>query len=57
MTVNGLNTPWGYDDLAALATAGPDGIMLAKTEDADMVRAAEVVLVAHAPGPTRRLAT
>lgn len=55
VTVNGLNTPWGHDDLAALATAGADGIMLAKTESADMVRAAEVVLVAHGASSALRL--
>jgi citrate lyase subunit beta/citryl-CoA lyase len=28
--VNGLDTPWGADDLAAAATAGPDAILLPK---------------------------
>ena len=40
VTVNPLATPWGRDDLAALAQAGADGLVLAKTESADMVRAA-----------------
>ena len=30
--VNGLDTPWGADDLAALATAGADAILLPKVE-------------------------
>jgi citrate lyase subunit beta/citryl-CoA lyase len=29
---NGLNTPWGYDDLVAVATAGPDAVLLPKVE-------------------------
>ena len=31
--VNGLNTPWGYADLVAAATAGADAILLPKTEN------------------------
>ena len=42
--VNGLDTPWGHGDLAALATAGADGVLLPKVESADMVRRACAVL-------------
>ncbi|MDH3624315.1 MAG: CoA ester lyase [Myxococcales bacterium] len=44
---NGLNTPWGYDDLAAVAAIGADAILLPKVESAEMVRQAESVLVTH----------
>lgn len=48
--VNGLDTPWGHDDLAAAARAAPHGILLPKVESADMVRAAEkIILAAGAP--------
>lgn len=36
---NGLDTPWGADDLAALATARPDGVLVPKIGDADAVAA------------------
>jgi citrate lyase subunit beta/citryl-CoA lyase len=42
--VNGLATPWGYDDLVAAATMGVDGVVLPKVESADAVRQAETVL-------------
>jgi len=45
--VNGLNTPWGYDDLVAAAQAGPDAVLLPKVESAEMVRQAETVLESH----------
>jgi citrate lyase subunit beta/citryl-CoA lyase len=42
--VNGLDTPWGQADLAAMARAGADAILLPKVESADMVRRAAYVL-------------
>lgn len=45
--VNGLSTPWGYDDLVAAARAGPDAVLLPKVESAEMVRQAETVLESH----------
>jgi citrate lyase beta subunit len=48
--VNGLNTPWGYADLAAVAGAGADAILLPKTENVESVRQAETVLAARAGG-------
>ncbi len=42
--VNGLETPWGRDDLTAMARSGGDGIVLPKVESADMVRKAISVL-------------
>jgi len=37
---NALSTPWGRDDLAALAKAGADAILLPKIESADALRQA-----------------
>ena len=54
-TVNGLDTPWGYADLAALAKAPLDGIVLAKTEGPEALRAVETVLAANGAPPTLRL--
>ena len=45
--VNGLGTPWGRDDLAALATAGADAVLLPKVDDAAAVREAAAVLEGH----------
>lgn len=49
--VNGLDTPWGEDDLKAAAHAGPDAILLPKIESAAMVQEAEQKIVA-AGAPT-----
>lgn len=46
--VNGLATPWGPADLAAVARAGADAVLLPKVERPDEVRAAEAAL--HAAG-------
>jgi len=48
---NGLNTPWGYDDLAAAASVGPHAVLLPKVESAEMVRQAEAVLAMHGAPP------
>jgi citrate lyase subunit beta/citryl-CoA lyase len=45
--VNSLNTPWGYADLVAAATAGADAILLPKTENPENVRQAVTVLEAN----------
>ncbi|MBK4718527.1 CoA ester lyase [Azospirillum sp. YIM DDC1] len=44
---NGLNTPWGYDDLVMAAASGADAVLLPKVESPDMVRQAEAVLRAN----------
>lgn len=46
--VNGPDTPWFADDLAALATAGPDLINLPKIDDAAAARAAAEAVAAAA---------
>jgi len=44
--VNGLATPWGYDDIAAAAAMKADAVLLPKVESADTVRQAETLLAA-----------
>jgi citrate lyase subunit beta / citryl-CoA lyase len=44
--VNGAATPWGKDDLAALARAGADALCLPKVESPDELRAAAAALEA-----------
>jgi citrate lyase subunit beta/citryl-CoA lyase len=46
LRVNGLATPWGLEDLAAVARAGADAIVLPKVESPDEVHAAEAALAA-----------
>ena len=36
--INGLDSPWGADDLEMAASVGPDAILVPKVEDAAMVR-------------------
>jgi citrate lyase subunit beta/citryl-CoA lyase len=55
VTINGLDTPWGHDDLAALAGAGADGLVLAKSETPEAVREAESILAARGAPPGLRL--
>ncbi len=42
--VNGLDTPWGRDDLAAVARTGADAVLLPKVERPEQVREAEALL-------------
>lgn len=52
--VNALNTAWGYEDLAAAARSGADGVLLPKVQSADYVRLCEQVLDANgAPADMR----
>ncbi|SLN14123.1 HpcH/HpaI aldolase/citrate lyase family protein [Oceanibacterium hippocampi] len=50
--VNGLETPWGRDDLVAAAGAGADAILLPKVESGQQVRAAEALMDAHGAAAT-----
>jgi citrate lyase subunit beta/citryl-CoA lyase len=50
--VNGLSTPWGAEDLAAAAAAGPDAVLVPKVSSAADVAAADAAL-ASAPDATR----
>jgi len=43
---NAADTPWGADDLAALAGSGADGVVLSKVERPETVKAAEATLTA-----------
>lgn len=49
---NGLDTPWGRDDLAAAAAAGPDAILVPKVGDAADVAAYDAA-ISSAPSHTR----
>lgn len=42
--INGLTTPYAYDDLCAITGAGLDGIVLPKTESAEQVATADWLL-------------
>ena len=42
--VNGLDTPWGSEDLRAAASARPDAILLPKVEDPETVLKASAVI-------------
>lgn len=53
--VNGLDTPWGPEDLAAAAEAGPDAVLVPKVNDAGDVRLYDQRL--HAAPPATRLWT
>lgn len=55
LRVNGLSTPWGYDDLVAAAQSGTDAVLLPKVDSADMVRQAEGILVASGAPESLRL--
>jgi len=44
--VNGLDTEWGHDDVAAIAGSGADAVLLPKVEGAEAVRELEGYLVA-----------
>ncbi len=45
--INGLDSPWGADDMAAACAAGPDAILLPKIESAQMVRQAEEMMIKY----------
>jgi citrate lyase subunit beta/citryl-CoA lyase len=51
--INGLDTPWGEEDLLALAAAGPDAILVPKVSSPAMVARVAGVLAARAPAQTR----
>jgi len=46
--VNGIDTPWGRQDMDAACAAGPDAILVPKVDDTAQVRAAEAAM-ARAP--------
>lgn len=49
---NGLDTPWGADDLAMAARARPDAVLVPKVESADMIDRASRALRAEGAAPT-----
>ena len=52
--VNGLDTPWGHDDLLAAASSGADAVLVPKVSDPEAIAAVELVLAtARAPDTLR----
>lgn len=52
--VNGLDTPWGADDLKAAAEVGPDAVLIPKVNAAAQIEEIEALLLKHgAPEKTR----
>lgn len=52
--MNGLDTPWGHDDLKAIATAGVDGVLAPKVTGArDIERLSTLLKEAGAPDALR----
>jgi citrate lyase subunit beta/citryl-CoA lyase len=45
--INGLDSPWGRDDLAAAAGSRADAILVPKVESATMVREVEALMTEH----------
>jgi citrate lyase subunit beta/citryl-CoA lyase len=43
--INALDTPWGNDDLAAVAAAAPDGVLLPKVSDPETIDAVGMRLI------------
>jgi len=48
---NGIGTPWGRADLAAIATSGADAVLIPKVESADMVREVVDAFASHGAPP------
>jgi citrate lyase subunit beta/citryl-CoA lyase len=42
--INGLASPWGYDDLVAAASSGADAVLVPKVESADGIRQVDAAL-------------
>ena len=53
--VNGLDTPWGHEDLKAAAAAKPDAILVPKISSAAMIHEIEGLLEKAAVSPHTRL--
>ncbi len=53
--VNGLDTPWGFEDLVAVAGTKADGVLLPKVESTGTVRKSAAILEAHDAPPEMRL--
>ncbi|MGA0594232.1 HpcH/HpaI aldolase/citrate lyase family protein [Enterovirga sp. CN4-39] len=52
--VNGLDTPWGHDDLVAAASSGADAVLIPKVSDPETIGAVELALAtARAPDALR----
>lgn len=47
LRTNGLNTPWGYEDIVAAAKAKVHAVLIPKVDSADMVLQVEAILEAN----------
>jgi citrate lyase subunit beta/citryl-CoA lyase len=45
--INGLDTPWGKDDLAAVSGTGPDAILVPKVESSSYLAEVEQAMLRH----------
>lgn len=45
--INGLDTPWGMDDLKAACRAGPDAVLIPKVQSAQMVEEIEQYMLEY----------
>lgn len=53
--INGLDTPWGEDDLAMAAEAAPDAILIPKVDSAAMVQAIDARLNERGVAPATEI--
>jgi|SRR5690625_112414 len=47
LRTNGLSTPWGYNDIVAVAKAKVDAVLIPKVDSADMVLQVQAILEAN----------
>lgn len=53
--VNGLNTPWGYDDIVATARSKADAILLPKVESPETIRQVAAIMQAEGAHENMRI--
>lgn len=53
--VNGLNTPWGYDDIVAAARSKADAILLPKVESPETIRQVAAIMQAEGAHDNMRI--
>jgi citrate lyase subunit beta/citryl-CoA lyase len=53
--VNGLNTPWGYDDIVATARSKADAILLPKVESPETIRQVAAIMQAEGAHDNMRI--
>jgi len=53
--INGLDTPWGHDDLKAASVAQPDAILVPKIDGPSIIRQVESIMSQSGASPAIRL--